>query len=502
MGPFDLPAGAGIALLVVVLWLLQSHWPAAFMEEGYMLDLPLRVLHGAAIDRSFEYFYGPLSIWLPSGVYWAFGASLATERAVGDFYLLVLGLSLFWIGRRRSLLLGTLMAAGAVVLEQFSSVGLITALPVVGAIGFSVLGVAIGSSRRDDQVVDVGAGLALAVSAALRPDFAVWSLIVAAGLVKLKFRRTTLVAVYLVGAAMSYLIVVTQAGLGHVWQAIVVNSLRLPAERRLPLARAGQPGEVVALLLAIVLVVSGVALWRSADRYFARTAALLALLCAMVVPEFLQRAELMHLATLGGIVVGTLPSVAYLALGLDVRRPLARLLAVVVTVLGTFVAWKIVDNLGYPRYHEAWDGRPLSYAVSNDGRIWYYPSEYAAGSARSVITLLDAIGPKASPVMVAPQDLARTWYSDNSLYFLLPQLWENTHFYDFHPGISLHEGTRLAADVRSARTLILWNIPNPDEANSSREYGSELANEVVRRDFHLVAHFGWYKVYTRRHLGQ
>ena len=78
----DLLAVGALTALTVFLWLMRRNGPAQLMEEGFMLALPQRVLNGAVQGRDFDYFYGPLSLWVPAIAYKVFGATLLVERAV------------------------------------------------------------------------------------------------------------------------------------------------------------------------------------------------------------------------------------------------------------------------------------------------------------------------------------------------------------------------------------------------------------------------------------
>jgi hypothetical protein len=484
-----------VAGLVVTLWLSQMRWPAPTMEEGFMLDLPLRVLHGAVPERSFYYFYGPVSLWIPAAAYWVFGASLLIERAVGAFYLSIFGWSLYAIGRRWSTSLGLVMAIGAVLVEQFSSVGLITALPEIGAIGFGLLGVAIGSSKREGLHYDLATGVSLAVAADLRPDYVIWGAVLVGVILALRMRGYLTAVAYLAGLV-PYLILITTAGFGNVWRGIVVASARLPAERRLPLTSIGLTGLAVVVLLIGLVVVGAGGLRRRRTRLM-ETVVLLVVVCLVTVPEVAQRADGYHLASLGGAATGAAPLAVYL-LATEVPRTLIRsALGAVISVLVLAAVAHAEYLFSAHKYLDQLSGRPVSYAVHNHGRTWYYANPITAARVREVVAVADRLGTGAGPIFVGTRDLSQTPYVDDSIYFLLPQFSEQSHFYDFHPGIALYDGRQLAADVGAARTLVLVKetLPGPKLAEA---HGSQLANKEVAADFSLLTKGDGYYVYERR----
>lgn len=170
----------------------------------------------------------------------------------GSRLLLALGWPLYVIGRRSSNALGIAMASGAMLVAQFSGVGL-SALPEAGGLGFCLLGLAVGTSERAGRAPDLAAGLCFAVAADLRPDCAVWGGLLLMALVLGKKRGPLSVAAFAAGL-FPYVIVVLTAGLGNVWESLVVDALRVPAERHVPLLVAGS---LVLLVAGLLLLVTG-----------------------------------------------------------------------------------------------------------------------------------------------------------------------------------------------------------------------------------------------------
>src|SRR5690606_5502628 len=106
--------GVAVALLVTataVLWFIRRRGPAWAMEEAMMLQARLRVLDGAVPGGDFDYFYGPLSLLIPAGVYEVFTPSLVVARAVGAGYVALVGVGLYLVGRRWSFWIGLAMGS-------------------------------------------------------------------------------------------------------------------------------------------------------------------------------------------------------------------------------------------------------------------------------------------------------------------------------------------------------------------------------------------------------
>ena len=138
----------------------------------------------------------------------------------------------------------------------------------------------------------------------------------------------------------------------------------------------------------------------------------------------------------------------------------------------------------------------------------------AAGSARSasyavkfslvraigrMLDKLDKLSKPGERFFVGPADLRRTNYCDTCFYHLMPKLRPATYFLEMNPLSANRPGSRLAADVASADWLLLnrW-LDNWNEQNSSREFGSDAPNDVVRENFVFVGHYGPFGLFRRK----
>jgi hypothetical protein len=493
-------AAAAIAVIAAALWWTQLRLAAAGMEEGYMLELPLRVLHGAVPEKSFEFFYGPLGLWIPAVVYDVLGATLAVERAIGAAYLAVLAIAFYMLGARMSWTLGAVLALITLLIGQFAgNIGYLSALPLTGALAFSALGLGVGGLPRDGMRFDVGAGVLLGVAADLRPEFVVFGAVAVAVLILLRVRGSALVVAFM-ATLLPYLVLVGLAGFGNVWQVLVVDALHLPAQRRLPLLGVGHPA-VGALFAFAGEICSAIYIARKQGRTpMTAIAVLMTLLTAFAASDFIQRADGVHLETFLAVLVPVgilLACQVYEVAGRPLRPPV--IAAAVVAIIASLTAVRVDEAVARSYLAASVHGTTESYPVHNDGRTWLYGSAMGADDARRIVRAADRISDrtKGAALFVGTADLSQTWGVDDSFYFLLPRFVQRSHYYDFYPGIALDEGRVLARSVLSASVLILTRMVF-DEPNLSARHGSQAANAVVRSDYKLVLRAGSYFLYERR----
>lgn len=494
----DLIAVGLLVTFTIFLWAIRRNGPAQLMEEAFMLALPERVLHGAVPGRDVDYFYGPLSLWVPALAYKVFGATLVVERLVGAAYLALLGVALYLVGRRWSWWIGIGMGAIAVSIGALS----ISALPVTGAIAFLVLTLALALGPHPTARTAWAVGLSAAAASVLRPDFALWALVLLVVLT-LVSRIGLLAWVAFAVGHVPYLVQVLRGGWHDTYRTIVTDGSKVSAERWLPW-HVRFDGTNVLLALALMTIVAAITIGivdrHAPDR---RGIAVLGLgvigLCLF--PEFVQRADRVHTIYFLMVPFATMPAVvAQLALRRESRDrrslrtevvPLAVAALVLLMVQPRFVLRPTLRDAK----HIVSGG--VSYPARNDGRVWRYMSPEAAADHQRLVDAANRVGRPGDTLFVGTVDLARTSYLDGSFYVLLPRFRQRTHFYDFHPGVALDDGRRLATDVRDADLLVLCDV-GFDERNRSRRRGSEEANRVVRDEFQLVDSAGGCRLYRRR----
>lgn len=462
-----------------------------------MLQAPDRVAHGAVPGVDFDWFFGPLSLLIPAGVYRVVAPTLIVERAVGAAYLAVLGVALYQVGRRWSFAVGLGMGATAVLIGALS----ITALPIMGAVGFLVAALAGAISDRSATTRTWTAGLACAVATGLRPDFALFSVVLLGVLWALRKVRPLVWVAYAVGLV-PYLWLVVVAGFGATWRNLVADAVHVASERHLPwhpdLGGFGLLA-MIGLLTAVGAIVLGVRR-RGSSTGVALVG--LGVIGVCLFPEYLQRADTVH--------------VIYFTM-----VPLATVIPVVYELAGNLawfrghLGWRQVGALGVaavvlfglrPKFvarSTARDARTflrggIVYDVTHDGGVWYYQSARSARDHARVVDTVAAITEPGDRLFVGPAALDRPHYVDGSFYTLLPGLTQHTHYYDFHPRIAhtTESSQRLADDVAGADVLVLCAI-DFEEDNLSAEPGSPLADEVVADRFEAVDEAGACTVHRR-----
>ena len=143
----------------------------------------------------------------------------------------------------------------------------------------------------------------------------------------------------------------------------------------------------------------------------------------------------------------------------------------------------------------------LARGISHRGRSWYTAYASDAAPTRQLLNTVERISKPGERLLVGPQDLRKTSYSDAFFYYLLPQLTPGTYYIEMDPGVANAKDSGLADEVRRADLLILsssWNYWS--EPNNSRQVGPDAPNQVVRTQFCLVGTFGpHYKLYQHCH---
>lgn len=523
-----LPPAVISAVCLLPLWGL---WLAAGppMEEGFMLVFPELVLEGRLPNRDFLHLYGPGSLWVLAGLFWAFGTSLAVQRAVGFAQHVGVAFGVYAVLRPW----GPWVAGGGgaiAALIVLTPSGL-SALAWVGGVAFGLWFVASGMSGVEAEPGSKRRHRFLAASGLLAGAAVLYrlDLVLAIGLAGLVLLggldaagRVRLLAWSALGAS-PYLVHLVTAGPGDVVQGMLVEPVfDLRDGRRLPLPpswddydgflqRAGLLDEppwplwspdgpaqlnlwLFALLLAtIVLVVMGVACWRRGDRRLLAIAAF----SAGLLPQALQRADSTHLAWVSCVTFAVLPAAL-----VELRRrwrsrvapvPVPRALAALaVPVLATLV---LLPDFTWRSYadsvNQTLGNRRNAGVMEHRGREFRYARPDAVDAVNAMLPVVERISEPGERLFVGPGDLRQTPYSEAFLYHLLPQLEPGTRYIEMDPGVANAEGSGMAEELAAADVVILSSIRDDwNEPNGSVEVGPDEPNEVLARDFCLVASFG------------
>ena len=256
--------------------------------------------------------------------------------------------------------------------------------------------------------------------------------------------------------------------------------------------------------VAVFVVAEG---WRAlrADRGSIRSRTLLvgALFSLGIVPQALQRVDSAHFAWVSCISFGLLPIALFdcarrAAPRVSVRRLAlvtgAGMLALVVFVLPEFTATRYADytlqTFGVHRH---------SYAITHDGRLFYYGKEDRATAANLVIAEAARISHPGQRLFVGPGDLRKTPYSDAYLYYMLPDLVPATYYIEMDPGVANAPHSGLAQQLASADVVILSKIWDDwSEPNDSRKFGSDEPVRVLASHFcHVGTYLDLYELYRK-----
>jgi hypothetical protein len=512
------------------------------MEEGFMLVFPELVLHGFVPNKDFLHLYGPGSLWVLAGVFKVFGTSLPAERIVAllqqiGVVLGVAALARYW-GRSLAFLCG--LVSLFIILPPIG----LTALAWVGAVALGLFGLVVGLDAR--HVGDSTSGRRRAVVAGVLFGLALLfrlDLVIAVGLGALvllwgaRWMRRWLAIGTAIGLV-PYVAQVVMAGPYRAFRGMILDPVvYLRGGRRLPLPPSWghfdgflnkseylrapswplpalkSPSEITVwffFLLASAFFVLGVGLWRvRADRTSFRARVLLAggAFGVGLLPQAVQRADSTHLAWVSCVPIALLP-VAIAEL-LRVRSRTAgwrvgtrnliaggSVLLALVVLIPHFTLRTYVDlskqTFGIDRF-----GNDINFR----GRTFYTGSAPVARAVNEMLPEVERITRPGQKVFVGPTDLRKTPYSDAFIYFLLmPRLTPSTYYIEMDPGVANEKGSRLASDLRKANVAILSAVwKDWDEPNDSRTFGSDVPNQVLRRDFCHVASYGngLYELYRR-----
>lgn len=500
------PVLAAMIGLLILLFAFGPEFeaPASQMDEGMLLVYPELLLHGKIPYRDFETFYGPANPAFLAAAFALGGADIFVERSVGLLYRCAILLALFAIGRRWG------AAAGGSCLL----VGGLLLLPT-GLIAFAWLGAlalvlwSLWLIRETGGSVrcfwgGLCAGLALAFRVDLGPA------VIISALPLLYPMNWGARGKYLAGGAAGLLplaIVTLMAGI----QPVLENLFLMPviysaAGRHYPLQTVDPCLRYLLYfhILAVALNIAAATTVLRAKPRDDRGRLLLAIafLGLGLTHQAAQRLDLTHLLFVAFLSFGILPlSLAVLAARWRGRRPapasvLSASLLVIAALEGLApeltmeVRSAFVAGFGRAGAASSLEYKGRSFLLLNDRNV------------RSVLRILHKLDMDAKPgerLFVGPADLRRTNYCDTYLYYMMPKLIPATYFLEMNPLSANRPKSRLASDVASADWLVLnraWDAWS--EPNRSVDYASNAPNEVVQREFKLVAESDGYLLYRRK----
>jgi 4-amino-4-deoxy-L-arabinose transferase-like glycosyltransferase len=509
--------GSVLALIALPLRGLY-HTTGGTMEEAFMMVFPERMLKGDLPNRDFLHLYGPGALQVLAGWYKIVGISLESERTFGLIQHLGIIFALFTLARPWGRIAAAAVA-GLAVFYVLTPIGL-TAMAWNGGLAlclwsivFALRARVLTKPRRSLIAAGVLAGLALTY----RPDLAFALFIVYGWYLWRNPRWRTVVLAAVVGMLPMW-VHIALVGPSTAFRGMVIDPVfKLRAGRELPrppswshldgslqaiaelvppwwkLPALSAPRSLflwffAMLIVPIVLTWIAVRLWRRS--HSARAATLLcgALFSIGVAPQALQRPDSTHLSWV------TCISFPLLILGIIElvrdRRPQSTprqrvtigaaalvALTLVVAPLFTFRYYLLHTRVSIGNVQEP-------FPVSRNGRRFYLGDYGPYLASRDVIADLDRMSKPGERLLVGPSDLRRTWYSDAFFYYLFPELTPATYFIEMDPGLANAPGSPLASEVASSDWVILTSFWDGwREPNSSMDFGSDVPNEVLKKDF-------------------
>jgi len=498
-----------LILLIVVLapagGLLHQAGQGQLMEDGFMILLPQRVLHGAVAYRDFDWLWGPAGLWLPALVHAVFGWTETVSRLIGLAYAVGTTLAAYALVRRWSEGLGVLAGVIMALIDRASD------LPEYAAIGLSLLALyfayrsLIGRGARLHRYALLS-GLTAGAVLLFRPDRGVGVALALLIVFWSDRSRRQLAGIGLLAGGALLGAYAAVAGFGVTFENLVVTAWRIPGDRYLPFPVSNYRDDLWMALVVVALGIDFYAGWRrrrispASPRGPVMLGA--AFLALTLIPEFLQRADAGHLLVAGSLAVALLPAALsdLVQTAEETRIPAGTALRYGAGVLAVLSVGAYQEAVA-PYLSETGTTltvvSPDTTTVVNQGHSFVYPTGDALLMAQLVLWVQSNTRP-GQTLFIGPGDLSRTPYNDNSVAVLLPTLRDAMHFPDMNPTVAVSHEAVLARDVASADVVILdRQIDQWNEANGSSQFGSQAANRVVSRQFCPAAEFGLYEVLLR-----
>lgn len=499
-------------LLVAAIFLYRPGLYAAGsrMDEATLLVYPELMLKGKMAYRDFETFYGPANFCTLAAVFRVCGATVATERAVGIVYRLLLFAMLYLAARRWGKIAATGVVAIAIFvllpLGLFANAWIIALALAVGST--SLLTRSLTSPTRG-RIGPAVAGCIGGIAILFRIDMAPAVIASAAILLfLLKSKEWWSYTMGMVAGCSPLLFWIVGAGY---WQ-VIENLFLYPViysnpGRRLPLF--GQGLQSTAFLCTLIgsaffaFLCGALAVWKK--RAESSGVALLALGCLgiLTAPQAIQRADYFHTAMSAPVTVGLLPVLFAALAQLTDKRAFSPLLAGLMTAACLSVLFSIC-----PQSTEIFD------LIVHDQLAVSEISQCAARSAerkfplsspkdaQAATRICAAIAQKSQPgqrLFVGPRDLRRTNYNDVFFYYLLPQLEPASYFIEMNPLSANRLNSRLANDIATADWIILDSeLSAFHEANASEQLGPNAPLIVIQDHFIQVAQLDQFSIFRRR----
>ncbi|MFK7919521.1 MAG: hypothetical protein AB8G14_15710 [Ilumatobacter sp.] len=503
--------------------------PGSSMEEAFMLVFPRLVQQGKVPNVDFLHLYGPGSLHVLAGWYWAFGYTLEAQRAFGLLQHIGIILALYVLARpwgRTTAVVSGVIAA----LLTMTPIGL-AALAWHGAVALALWATVFAIRARHTLSVSnwAIAGALGGFALSFRPDMviAVSLTMLAAGWAH---RRQALAPV--IGGAVLGLIPMwihlAIAGPSNVIRGIVTEPVvDLRPGRELPsppsfdkidgalqaIAEAVPPTwpipapaarhQLFFWFFAVIIIAIAVPFtaWMLRRRHGASpqidTLFVAGVFGLGILPQALQRPDSTHLAWVAMVSWPLLAALLTHVVSGALRRrkpQLTRASALSGGVL-VLVLMLVVSPFYTYRYYllhtrVAVGDLPLPFLVEREDRKFWFGNPEVANALIAMIPDLEARSEPGDRLIVGTADLSRTVYSDVSIYFLFDELEPGTYFIEMDPGLADSAGSGLAEDIEQADFVVLTNFWSGWlEPNTSVQRQSQEHNQAVADNFCLVGQY-------------
>jgi hypothetical protein len=512
--PLQLWIAAAFVILAIPAAAIVPTWddPGDPQDEGLLLVEPELLRDGSFPYRDYESLYGPANTAVLAGVYALTGPDVTAERAVGLVY-------------RLGVVAGVFAIASGVGLPVAVASGLIagafvdgpSAVAWFGGLALAIWGL-FALQRAGDRAAFSGrllllAGLLAGLALSFRPQFAAAS---ALGYLPLLAWRpawiTKRILVGMVIGALPLLALTAIAGPANVFDNLVVAALfRSAPQSTLPFpVLSSAEGRLLMLLFASILVLcvcAGVAWRRARGAPEARALISIALFSLGLLPQALGRIETVHILYVGCFAVALVPRALASPLVLGrISIGMRQAVAVAVTLLAVGLlaqTWLRGVRINLERAAEvehdpvtsSYDRRE-NWVTRGDRSFPLYSPEFADNVA-AALAVIDRLSSPGDRLIVAPEDLRRTFYNHTALYYLLPELEPGTYYVTMTPGTANRAGSPLAQNVSDADIVVLGTSSDWHAVAPNSELGDDAAREVLRDEFCLRAHPYPYRIFTR-----
>ena len=217
----------------------------------------------------------------------------------------------------------------------------------------------------------------------------------------------------------------------------------------------------------------------------------------------MQRLDVIHLTCAAFISLGQLP-LSLLVLASRDCAASANLKNVLLASFGILATIEFLspELTAYTRHEfqaAIFSEKEEQFFVQNKDRVFPYYKRTTTIMADRLLERIEKLSAPGESLFIGPADLRRTNCADTFLYYMLPQLRPATYFLEMNPFSANRPGSRLAEDVKDADWLVLnrdfdtWNEPN-----RSREFQSDVPNQMVQEHFEVVGEFGNYLLFHHK----